>query len=304
MCYRIIKMINKLKFCIVVNVNAKGNKKLLNQIINLLKNDHDVEIYESKSTSTAEEIFKDLSFKMFDRLVIAGGDGSFNFAINKILQHSSSLLKKDIGYIPTGTTNILQIETRIQKNAKVIAKVLIGRNTRKINLSKINEQYFFLMAGIGFDGKIVASVDKGIKKYLGKGAFVLKGFWHFLFLNNKKIEVLFDNKKIQADWVLSTNSRYYAGRFVVTKTTNIFQNDLVTYIFKDLTRIKILYYILTIVFCGDLSKAKNVITTRSKHIKINKLNMDLVAQVDGELFDSKNKIEILQTAQFINLLTT
>ena len=168
MCYRIIKMINKLKFCIVVNVNAKGNKKLLNQIINLLKNDHDVEIYESKSTSTAEEIFKDLSFKMFDRLVIAGGDGSFNFAINKILQHSSSLLKKDIGYIPTGTTNILQIETRIQKNAKVIAKVLIGRNTRKINLSKINEQYFFLMAGIGFDGKIVASVDKGIKKYLGK----------------------------------------------------------------------------------------------------------------------------------------
>ena len=48
-------MINRLKFCIVANTNAHGNKKLLNQVINLLKNDHEVEVFESKSKNIAED---------------------------------------------------------------------------------------------------------------------------------------------------------------------------------------------------------------------------------------------------------
>ena len=79
-------MINKLKFCIVVNINTSGKKKLSNEVINLLKNNHDVEVFESKSKDVAKEIFKNLSFKMFDRLVITGGDGSFNFAVNEMLK--------------------------------------------------------------------------------------------------------------------------------------------------------------------------------------------------------------------------
>jgi len=294
-------MINRLKFCIVINANANRSKKLLNQIIDFLKKDHEVEIFESKSIDSAKEIFKSLSTKVFDRLVIAGGDGSFNFAINEILQHSS-LVEKKIGYIPTGTANILQIEAQIRMNTQAIAKVLIGENTKKISLSKINDKFFFLMVGIGFDGKIVASIDTGIKKYLGKVIFVLKGFQHLLFLNSEKIEVLFDNEKIEADWVLSTNSKYYAGSNRITKITNIFQNGLVTYIFKDLTRIKLLYYVFLIIFYGDLSKAKSIVVTQSEQIKINKLNSNLVTQVDGEIFDSKQNIKIIQGSQVINLL--
>ena len=116
------------------------------------------------------------------------------------------------------------------------------------------------------------------------------------------MEVLFDNKKIEADWVLSTNSKYYAGPHKITKITDIFQNGLVTYIFKDLTRVKILYYLFLILFYGDLSKAKSIITTQSNRIKINRLNSDLVTQIDGEVFDSKENIEILQSSQVINLL--
>jgi diacylglycerol kinase (ATP) len=295
-------MVNKLKFCIVVNINAHGDKKLLNQIISLLKNDHAVEVFESKSKSLGKDIFKNLSSKAFDRLVIAGGDGSFNFAINEILQHSS-LLNSDIGFIPVGTANILQIETQIRTSAKVIAEILITGNTKKISLSKINNQFFFLMAGIGFDGKIVASIDTGIKKYLGKIIFVIKGLQQFIFLNNNKVEVLFDGKKVDADWILSTNSKYYAGPHKITKITNIFQNGLVTYIFKDLTRIKILYYLFLILFYGDLSRAKSIITTHAKNIKINKLNSNLVIQTDGEIFDSKERVEIQQTNKFIKLLT-
>ena len=293
----------KLKFCIILNVNASGGRKLrlINKVIYLLKVDHDIELFKTTSEEDAKEIFKNLSVKNFDRLVLAGGDGSVCFGVNQILKYPY-LEGKKIGYIPTGTANILQIETQIQKKADFISKVLIAGSTRKIYLSKINEQFFFLMAGIGFDGKIVASIDAGIKKYLGKIIFALKGFQHFLFLNNEKMEVLADGKRMEADWVLSMNSKYYAGPYKVTKITDIFQNSLVTYIFKDLTRVNILYYLFLIIFYGDLSRAKNITTTQAKNIKINKLSSNLVTQIDGELLDAIEKVEIVQTSRFINLM--
>ena len=231
-------MEKRLKFCIIINVHASGGRKLklVNKVIYLLKIDHDVELFKTISEENAKEIFKNLSVKNFDRIVLAGGDGSVCFGINQIFKYPS-LADKKIGYIPTGTANILQIETKVSKNAEFIAKILI------------------------------------------------------------------DDKKHEADWILSMNSKYYAGPYEVTKTTDIFQNGLVTYIFKDLTRVKLLYYLFLILFYGDLSRAKSIITTHAKNIKINKLNSNLVIQTDGEIFDSKERIEIQQTNKFIKLLT-
>ena len=297
-------MKKRLKFYVIFNANASGGRKLrlVNKVIYLLKIDHDVELFKTRSEEDAKEIFKNLSIKNFDRLVLAGGDGSVCFGINQILKYPS-LANKKIGYIPTGTANILQIETKIPKNAEFIAKVLIAGDTKKISLSKVNDQFFFLMTGIGFDGKIVASIDTRIKKHLGKIIFALKGFQHFLFLKNNKMEILIDDKRTEADWILSMNSKYYAGPHEVTKTTDIFQNGLVTYIFKDLTRLKILYYLFLILFYGDLSRAKSIVITHAKKIKINKLNSSLAIQTDGEIFDSKERVEIQQTNKFINLVT-
>ena len=297
-------MKKRLKFYVIFNANASGGRKirLVNKVIYLLKIDHDVELFITRSEEDAKEIFKNLSIKNFDRLVLAGGDGSVCFGINQILKYPS-LANKKIGYIPSGTANILQIETKIPKNAEFISKVLIAGDTKKISLSKVNDQFFFVMTGIGFDGKIVASIDTRIKKYLGKIIFALKGFQHFLFLENNKMEILIDDKRTEADWILSMNSKYYAGPHEVTKTTDIFQNGLVTYIFKDLTRLKILYYLFLILFYGDLSRAKSIVTTHAKKIKINKLNSSLAIQTDGEIFDSKERVEIQQTNKFINLVT-
>ena len=297
-------MERRLKFCIIIIVNASGGRKLklVNKVIYLLKIDHDVELFKTDSEEAAKEIFKNLSVKNFDRLVLAGGDGSVCFGINQIFKYPS-LADKKIGYIPTGTANILQIETKILKNAEFIAKILITGNTKQIFLSKINDKFFFLMAGIGFDGKIVASINTKMKKYLGKIIFALKGFQHFLFLEKNKMEILINDKKLEADWILSMSSKYYAGPYEVTKTTDIFQNGLVTYIFKDLTRAKLLYYLFLILFYGDLSRAKSIITTQAKNIKINKVNSNLAIQTDGEIFNSKERVEIQQTNKFIKLLT-
>ena len=296
-------MNKNLNFALVFNSNAAGGRKLklINKVISILEKEHNVELFKTQSEEHATEVFKKLSNKTFDRLIVAGGDGSVCFAINEMIKNQS-LNDKLVGYIPAGTANILQIETQIKKKAKEICQILVSDKHKKINLARINDKYFFLMAGIGFDSEIVASIDTRIKKYLGKIIFALKGFQHFLFLKKNKMQVEVDNKKIMADWILCTNSKYYAGPHSITNETNIFEKKIVAYIFKDLTRLKLIYYVWLILTKGDLTPAKSVIKIDLDKIKINGINKKLLSQVDGENCGYNNQLEIQKTNKFVNLL--
>ena len=292
----------KKKYILVCNQINTNKKKLksIKKLEDLIRREHFIEVFYSNSLEDAERIYGNFKNKKFDYLIVVGGDGSFNFAINKIIKYN--LEDKILGYIPSGTANILRYEAKIPEKADYILNFLTLSKVKKINLVQINENYFFLMAGIGFDAKIVASINTKIKKYLGKIIFFLKGLQHFLFLKNNKIEVEINSEKITADWVLCTNSKYYAGPYSIANETNIFEGKLVTYIFKDLTRLNLLYYVWLVLTKGDLASAKGVIKKDLDKLKIVGFNNKLLYQIDGEDCGYHNLIEIRKSEKSINLL--
>ena len=295
-------MKNKFKFIIIfnqTNITDRKDKKV-NKILELLKIDHEVEIFKSYTEVEAKDIYKNLKQKKFDRLVVAGGDGSFSLAINEIIKND--LNEKLIGFIPIGTANILKFEAGINNKVNDIYNVLVSENFKKVNLAKINDRYFFLMAGIGFDSKIVKSVTNQLKKYLGKIIFILKGLQYFLFIKNNKMKIDIDNEEVLADWILCANSKYYAGSYNITKETDIFDSKLIAFIFEDLTRLKLLQYIFLILTKGDLSSAKSIIKKDFEEIKIFRINDKLLSQVDGENCGFDERILIKKTKKFVNLL--
>jgi diacylglycerol kinase family enzyme len=289
--------------CLIYNLNSSSGGKsiFINRILSKLKENISVDYFETKTINQAKKIFKNFNQKNYDRLIVAGGDGSVSFAINELIKNNFDF-KDDfaIGYIPAGTANLLQAELSMNKKVDDIVNVLVSNNYKSSNLVKINDNYFFLMAGIGWDAKIVHSINSKIKKILGKIIFGIKGFQYFLFMNNKKLNVTFDGQFYQADWILSSNTKYYAGHHKINKT-NIFEEKLVTYIFKDLTRISLLYSIFLIILNGDLSKNKNVITTYAQNITID--GNDLIpVQIDGDNFGSYKKIHLNLSNKKVNFL--
>ena len=292
-----------MSYCLIYNLNSSSGRKskFISRVLSKLKENNSVDYFETKTIDQAKKIFKDFNQKNYDRLIVAGGDGSVSFAINELIKNDFNF-KDDfaIGYIPAGTANLLQAELSMNKKVDDIVNVLVSNNYKSSNLVKINENYFFLMAGIGWDAKIVHSINSKIKKILGKIIFGIKGFQYFLFMNNKKLKVTFDGQFYQADWILSSNTKYYAGHHKINKT-NIFEDKLVTYIFKDLTRISLLYSIFLIILNGDLSKNKNVITTYSQNITID--GNDLIpVQIDGDNFGSYKKIHLNLSNKKVNFL--
>ena len=291
-------------FCLIYNLNSSSGKKvkLVNKIYEKLKINNTVDYFKTKSEKEAKEIFFEFKNKNYDRLIVAGGDGSVSFAINELIKNDFDFNENfAIGYIPAGTANLLQAELSITRKVEDVCKVLTSNNYKQSNLIKINENYFFLMAGIGWDAKIVHSIDTRIKKILGKIIFGLKGFQHFIFMNNNKLNVSFDGQKHKADWILSSNTKFYAGHHKINKS-NIFDDRLITYVFKDLSRLKLMYYIILIIIYGDLSRNKSVITTYSKSIQINCNNFEIPVQVDGDNFGCHNKIDIEFSQKKVNFL--
>ena len=265
-----------MKFCLIYNKKSAGGRKsnFIKKIYKEIQKQHSVDFYETKNETHASKIIKDLSNRGYNRLLLAGGDGSVSFAINELIKNNFDLNKDfAIGYIPAGTANILQAELGMTKNIKQIAKTLTSNNFDKSNLIKINEEYFVLMAGLGWDAQIVQSIDSSIKKIMGKLIFAIKGFEKFLFMRNKKIKTSINNETFLADWIICSNSKYYAGHHTIAKT-NIFDDKIVTYIFRDLTRLKLLYYIYLIAIYGNLEKSKSVITKYNNDIKYTFFNME------------------------------
>ena len=293
-----------MKFCLIYNKNSAGGRKskFIKKIYDEIKINHEIDLFETTSIIEASEIIKNINKNNYKRLILAGGDGSVSFAINELIKNNIKF-EDDfaIGYIPAGTANILQAELGMTKNIKNIAKTLTSNNLSKTNLVKINDRYFVLMAGIGWDAQIVQSIDAKIKKILGKVIFGIKGFEKFLLMKNDKIKVSINNEEILADWVLCSNSRFYAGHHKITDT-NIFEEKFTTYIFKDLRRMKLLYYIYLIIRYGNLEKSTSVITKNINELKIDGLDKKIPIQIDGDNFGSLNKITITSSNKKINLL--
>lgn len=283
------------KIGIIYNPNAgTGKIKKLLKIKEHLDLNHSVTIFDTKKPGDATEIARRESDN-FDIIVAAGGDGTINEVINGIQKDTV------LGIIPLGTANILAIEAGIKNDIKSICKSIEKGVTKKIYISNINNKKFFLMAGIGYDGDIVHKMHPSLKKIFGKAMFGFLGLLEFFKLKKYNIKVETENGTAFGNWVLVTNSKHYAGPYKITKSTSIFNDNIVCYVFNNLSRLGFLYYIFLILFYGDLGRSTKITKIISKNIKISskeKINV----QCDGEKYGNL-PIEINFSSESVNLLT-
>ena len=283
------------KIAVIINPKAgSNNKKLLKEVLEKLSDSNQLTIFETSKPGDATEIAKK-ECSNFDLVAVAGGDGTIHEVINGI-NHVTPL-----AIIPTGTANIVAIESGISKNTTSICNAIQQGITKKAYLHNINEKKFILMVGAGYDAQVVANIKPKLKTIFGKFIFVWESLKQFFYLKQFNIKAEINEKIYCANWVLITSSKYYAGNFKITHQTSIFEPNLICYLFTDLNKIDFLYYIFLILFYGDLSRSKKIITLESSSIKIFS-NQKVPIQCDGEKFDSF-PILIKTQKNYINLIT-
>jgi len=166
----------------------------------------------------------------YDAILAAGGDGT-------IRQVAATLIgtQTPLGIVPVGTGNVLAHEIGLAHQASAIVQMLLHGPVVSAVCARANGEPFLLMAGAGFDGRVIAALDHKLKSHVGKAAYagpMLGALAHPV----DTLTVTVDGRPHEASWAVVANARHYGGNFVMARRTGIKERGLQAILFKAKNR--------------------------------------------------------------------
>jgi diacylglycerol kinase (ATP) len=126
----------------------------------------------AKSKFAPAEVAKALERKA-ELIFVWGGDGMVQRSIDVVAGSDAS-----IAIIPAGTANLLATNLGIPKDIEAAVDIGLARNGRRIDVGRLNGECFAVMAGAGFDARMIGDADGGLKDRVGRLAYVWTGAKH------------------------------------------------------------------------------------------------------------------------------
>ncbi|VAX32394.1 Transcription regulator [contains diacylglycerol kinase catalytic domain] [hydrothermal vent metagenome] len=252
-----------------------SEKRLLLSIEVLKKGFSDVSIFYTGKRGDAEQIAVDAVRKSPEMILAIGGDGTFNEVVN-----GTAYTDVPVAFIPAGTTNVLARELDFPADIyQATLKALDGK-TEYVHLGRINDKYFVLMAGIGFDGKAVYRVNQRLKHLSGKGAYLISGLKCFMRYRPELLRIVVDDKVYEGYGLIVCNAGYYAGSFRVCPDAGLGAPHLYVSIMHGAKRSDLLRYVFDVV-CGGRMSSERTTCIKGKSIVV---SGDAHIQIDGDYF--------------------
>lgn len=214
-------------------------------------------------------------------VIVAGGDGTINEAIQGLAGTSSRL-----AIIPRGTANVLARELGLPLDDEQAVAVAAQGNSRKIYLGlAINEttnqrRHFVLMAGIGIDASVVRRVQPSLKKRIGKGAFWISGFSHLATWNPRSFAVEIEGVEYNATFAAIGKSARYGGDLAITPGARLDQPVFEVCLIQTKSRLRYLQLLSLAMRNGMPRDTPEVRFVKTAAVKA---RGDASVQVDGEL---------------------
>lgn len=217
------------KTALIVNPAAgRTSKKSINFALDFLrKNGFDISLFQTEKKFGATEISKSCLKDNFETIIVAGGDGTINEAIQPLI-----FSERRIGILPFGTANVLARELGIPLSLKKALKLLVEGKEKKVSagevtfLTKGERRYFLLMAGVGFDAEVVFSNNETIKKNFGRFSYLLTAIKTLFNFSQEKLDFTVEGEQFTGYSALISNSSHYGGNFKIAKAASIFEPEL------------------------------------------------------------------------------
>jgi diacylglycerol kinase family enzyme len=212
----------------------------------------------------------------FDALVAAGGDGTIRQVARAVAGTDTPL-----GIIPLGTANVLAHEIGLPRTAQELGHVLQAGPAATIAAPLANGELFLLMAGAGFDGRVIEALSHAVKGQIGKLAYA-GPIVRALTRPPDALEVYIEGKQHRANWVVVTNARHYGGRFVIAPSTSVRKAGLRAILFHTSRRVELLNSLLALA-AGRLNTCRHVSEHACANVEV-KSETRVAVQVDGDPF--------------------
>jgi diacylglycerol kinase (ATP) len=105
-----------------------------------------------------------------DVIFVWGGDGTVQRVIDAVAG-----TKAVLAILPAGTANLLATNLQIPRDLDAAVQIGLTGERRPLDTGSVNGEHFAVMAGAGFDARMIADADRGMKDSLGRAAYLYTG---------------------------------------------------------------------------------------------------------------------------------
>lgn len=154
-----------------------------------------------------------------DVVVVAGGDGT----VNEALQGLAGQRKTALAVLPGGTVNIWATELGVHKDeADVARRITVGKR-HVVDLGRVNQRYFLMVASVGFDAEANATVIRSrplrqLKRLTGVPPYIIAALLTALRFRPRRVALYIDGEPVTRRLLMLVvgNTRLYGGVAEIT----------------------------------------------------------------------------------------
>jgi diacylglycerol kinase (ATP) len=126
--------------------------------------------YEVAKSRQAPKFARRAAAKGVDVLFVWGGDGTVQRCVEAVAGTGTA-----VAILPAGTANLLAENLNVPHDLTEAVRVGLHGDRRRLDTGSVNGERFTVMAGAGFDARMIAEADRGAKDRLGRVAYVAAG---------------------------------------------------------------------------------------------------------------------------------
>jgi diacylglycerol kinase (ATP) len=126
--------------------------------------------HEVKKSRRAPEHARRAAARGVDVLFVWGGDGTVQRCIDAVAGTDTA-----VAILPAGTANLLAMNLQIPDDITEAVRIGLHGDRRRMDTGSVNGERFTVMAGAGFDARMIAQADRGLKDRLGRAAYLYTG---------------------------------------------------------------------------------------------------------------------------------
>lgn len=181
----------------------------------------------------AERIAYEHDLSLFDRILIAGGDGTLNEVVNGLARRPDDHFNLPLVFAPFGTANVLAHELALDRSIDGMARRAVHGTPLSVTPGISNGRRFLLMVSAGLDSVAVAGIDPGIKQATGPLAYIWSGLKALGRFGQMKVTVSVDGAPaIDGVTVIITRGHKYGGPFITVPSARLEDDALHAVVFK------------------------------------------------------------------------
>lgn len=182
-----------------------------------------VDLVETAAAGDARHYAEQCDAERYGVIAVAGGDGTINEVVNGLAARAATA--PPLALVPLGTANVLAQELGLGSTATALADAITAGREVLMHPGQASgrgcPRCFSLMAGAGFDAKVVAGVSSGLKRRWGKIAYVWRSLVEARRYRPVRYAVEIDGVHYEAASVIVTHARHYAGPYVVAPEASL-----------------------------------------------------------------------------------